>query len=179
MSQDYRLYYDSIEHLSICSSQVPKDYERHLFYTSDQASRNSYMTDEIPCNSGKSLLLQGILLLTHTGMGSEKEPQVTVSKSIRNSGFRALMSRWKATPFGELVHEFSDRTKEEDEDTLLSAAIEGMFLNTELFGHQRGASNKGYKKIKYGTMVLSTQNLHLGNAKAQAGTLRELHRRRH
>lgn len=122
------------------------------------------MTDEIPCNSGKSLLLQGILLLTHTGMESEKEPQVTVSKSIRNSGFRALMSRWKATPFGELVHEFSDRTKEEDEDTLLSAAIEGMFLNTELFGHQRGASNKGYKKIKYGTMVLSTQNLHLGNA---------------
>ena len=39
-----------------------------------------------------------------------------------------------------------------------------MFLNTELFGHQRGASNKGYKKIKHGTMVLSTQNLHLGNA---------------
>ena len=39
-----------------------------------------------------------------------------------------------------------------------------MFLNTELFGHQRGASNKGYKKIKYGTMVLSTQHLHLGNA---------------
>ena len=39
-----------------------------------------------------------------------------------------------------------------------------MFLNTELFGHRRGASNKGYKKIKYGTMVLSTQNLHLGNA---------------
>ena len=39
-----------------------------------------------------------------------------------------------------------------------------MFLNTELFGHQRGASNRGYKKIKYGTMVLSTQNLHLGNA---------------
>ena len=39
-----------------------------------------------------------------------------------------------------------------------------MFLNSELFGHQRGASNKGYKKVKYGTMVLSTQNLHLGNA---------------
>ena len=47
---------------------------------------------------------------------------------------------------------------------MLSAAIEGMFLNTELFGHQRGASNKGYKKIDYGTLVLSTQNLHLGNA---------------
>ena len=87
--------------------------------------------------------------------GLEKYPK------LRFPGFD---EPWKATAFGELVHEFSDRTKEEDEDTLLSAAIEGMFLNTELFGHQRGASNKGYKKIRYGTMVLSTQNLHLGNA---------------
>ena len=87
--------------------------------------------------------------------GLEKYPK------LRFPGFN---EPWRATAFGDLVHEFSERTKEEDEDTLLSAAIEGMFLNTELFGHQRGASNKGYKKIKYGTMVLSTQNLHLGNA---------------
>ena len=71
---------------------------------------------------------------------------------------------WNGVRFGDLIEEFSDRTKVEDEDVLLSAAIEGMFLNTELFGHQRGASNKGYKKISYGTLVLSTQNLHLGNA---------------
>ena len=32
-----------------------------------------YMTDEIPCNSGKSLLLQGILLLVHTEMRSEND----------------------------------------------------------------------------------------------------------
>ena len=87
--------------------------------------------------------------------GLEKRPK------LRFPGFD---EPWRATKFGNLVHEFSDRTKEENEDLLLSAAIEGMFLNTELFGHQRGASNKGYKKIKYGTMVLSTQNLHLGNA---------------
>lgn len=87
--------------------------------------------------------------------GLEKRPK------LRFPGFDVP---WKATAFGDIVHEFSNRTKVEDEDVLLSAAIEGMFLNTELFGHQRGASNKGYKKIKYGTMVLSTQNLHLGNA---------------
>ena len=87
--------------------------------------------------------------------GLEKRPK------LRFPGFD---EPWKPIAFGDLVHEYSDRTKEEDEDTLLSAAIEGMFLNTELFGHQRGTSNKGYKKIKYGTMVLSTQNLHLGNA---------------
>ena len=65
-----------------------------LFYTSDQASRNSYMTDEIPCNSGKSLLRQGILLLVHTEMRSENRPQVTVLRSVRSSAFRASMSRW-------------------------------------------------------------------------------------
>ena len=39
-----------------------------------------------------------------------------------------------------------------------------MFLNSELFDHQRGISNKGYKKISRNTLILSTQNLHLGNA---------------
>lgn len=87
--------------------------------------------------------------------GLEKRPK------LRFPGFD---EPWHGKPFGDLIQEYSDRTRTEDEDTLLSAAIEGMFLNTELFGHQRGASNKGYKKIKYGTMVLSTQNLHLGNA---------------
>ena len=87
--------------------------------------------------------------------GLEKRPK------LRFPGFD---EPWHGKPFGDLIHEYSIRTQTEDEDTLLSAAIEGMFLNTELFGHQRGASNKGYKKIKYGTMVLSTQNLHLGNA---------------
>ena len=87
--------------------------------------------------------------------GLEKRPK------LRFPGFD---EPWHGKPFGDLIHEYSDRTQTENEDTLLSAAIEGMFLNTELFGHQRGASNRGYKKIKYGTMVLSTQNLHLGNA---------------
>ena len=78
--------------------------------------------------------------------------------------FKGFSEPWNATRFGDIVDEYSDRTKEEDEDILLSAAIEGMFLNSELFDHQRGASNKGYKKIDMGTLVLSTQNLHLGNA---------------
>ena len=78
--------------------------------------------------------------------------------------FKGFSEPWNAIRFGDIVDEYSDRTKEEDEDILLSAAIEGMFLNSELFDHQRGASNKGYKKIDTGTLVLSTQNLHLGNA---------------
>lgn len=95
----------------------------------------------------------GFVLSSSNGL--EKRPK------LRFPGFD---EPWHGKPFGDLIQEYSDRTQTEDEDTLLSAAIEGMFLNSELFGHQRGASNKGYKKIKYGTMVLSTQNLHLGNA---------------
>jgi len=87
--------------------------------------------------------------------GIEKRPKLRFPK---------YNDSWHGIRFGDLIEEFSRRTKDEDEDILLSAAIEGMFLNTELFGHQRGASNKGYKKIGYGTLVLSTQNLHLGNA---------------
>ncbi len=67
-------------------------------------------------------------------------------------------------PFGDVVTPFTEKTKVENEDTLLSCAINGVFLNSELFGHQRGASNKGYKKIRRNTLILSAQNLHLGNA---------------
>ena len=71
---------------------------------------------------------------------------------------------WEKKQFGDVVSEFKVKTKVEDEDTLLSCAINGMFLNSELFGHQRGQSNIGYLKIKKGTLILSAQNLHLGNA---------------
>ena len=70
----------------------------------------------------------------------------------------------KQVPFGDVVKPFVEKTKTENEDVLLSCAIDGVFLNTELFGHQRGASNKGYKRIRRNTLILSAQNLHLGNA---------------
>ena len=95
---------------------------------------------------------------------SSKQPSSNGIEKRPKLRFPKYNDSWHGIRFGDLIEEFSRRTKDEDEDILLSAAIEGMFLNTELFGHQRGASNKGYKKIGYGTLVLSTQNLHLGNA---------------
>ena len=71
---------------------------------------------------------------------------------------------WEQVPFGDVIEQYSERTKTENEDTLLSCAIEGVYLNSELFGHQRGSSTIGYKKIDKGTLILSAQNLHLGNA---------------
>ena len=71
---------------------------------------------------------------------------------------------WEQKKFNDLFKERRDKTVAEDEDVLLSCAITGIYLNSELFGHQRGRSNIGYLKIKMNDLILSAQNLHLGNA---------------
>ncbi len=85
----------------------------------------------------------------------------TIVPAIRFAGFT---DAWERRKFSELFLERRDKTEKEDEDTLLSCAITGMFLNTELFGHFRGTSNIGYLRVKWGDLILSAQNLHLGNA---------------
>ena len=69
----------------------------------------------------------------------------------------------KQRKFGSLLKETREKTKIENEDTLLSCAINGMYLNSELFSHFRGSSNIGYLKVKKNDLILSSQNLHLGN----------------
>ena len=78
--------------------------------------------------------------------------------------FKGFEGEWEKSPFGSFLKESYERSTVENEDILLSSAITGVYLNSELFGHQRGASNIGYKKIKKNMLILSTQNLHLGNA---------------
>ena len=79
---------------------------------------------------------------------------------IRFAGFT---DAWEQRELGCLIKEKRDRTTIENEDTLLSCAIEGMFLNSELFSHFRGSTNIGYLKVKKYDLILSAQNLHLGN----------------
>ena len=85
-------------------------------------------------------------------------------QSIPAIRFKGFNEKWNDVPFGKLIIENKEVSTVENEDTLLSSAIEGMFLNSELFGHQRGQSNIGYRKITKGMLILSAQNLHLGNA---------------
>ena len=51
------------------------------------------------------------------------------------------------------MNETREKTSVEDEDTLLSCAIDGMFLNSELFSHFRGSSNIGYLKVKKNDLI--------------------------
>ena len=77
--------------------------------------------------------------------------------------FPGFTDPWEQRKFGSLLEETRNKTTVEDEDTLLSCAIDGMYLNSELFSHFRGSSNIGYLKIKKNDLILSAQNLHLGN----------------
>ena len=78
--------------------------------------------------------------------------------------FKKFTGPWKKKAFQELFVEKREKTTVENEDVLLSCAIEGMYLNSELFSHFRGSSTVGYVKVKKNDLVLSAQNLHLGNA---------------
>ena len=78
--------------------------------------------------------------------------------------FKGFEKEWNKVEFGSLLDECLEKSTTENEDVLLSSAINGVFLNSELFDHQRGKSNIGYRKIKKDMLILSAQNLHLGNA---------------
>ena len=81
--------------------------------------------------------------------------------SIRFKGFT---DDWEQRKFEEVFIERREKTEQENEDTLLSCTINGMFLNSELFGHFRGTTTIGYLRVKKNDLILSAQNLHLGNA---------------
>ena len=81
--------------------------------------------------------------------------------SIRFYGFD---NDWEQRKFDEAFIERRNKTEKENEDILLSCAINGMFLNSELFGHFRGTTTIGYLRVKKNDLILSAQNLHLGNA---------------
>ena len=78
--------------------------------------------------------------------------------------FPGFTEDWEQRKFKDLFIERREKTIRENEETLLSCAITGIYLNAELFSHFRGSSTIGYLKIKKYDLILSAQNLHLGNA---------------
>ena len=85
-------------------------------------------------------------------------------KQVPEIRFEGFTEPWEQRKFNTLFIEKREKTTIEDEDELLSCAITGIYLNSELFSHFRGSSNIGYLKIKKYDLILSAQNLHLGNA---------------
>ena len=94
----------------------------------------------------------------------ESELLCSVKHTKINKNKAYFTNVWEQREFQKLFVERREKTETEFEDTLLSCAINGMFLNSELFGHFRGSTTIGYLKVKKNDLILSAQNLHLGNA---------------
>ncbi|MBP1174742.1 type I restriction enzyme S subunit [Paenibacillus sp. PvR133] len=83
--------------------------------------------------------------------------KITKSPQIRFAGFTDAWEQWK---LGDMLKEFSIKTKTENEYPVLSSTNSGMEIRN---GRVSGTSNLGYKIIEDGDLVLSPQNLWLGN----------------
>ena len=81
-------------------------------------------------------------------------------ESVPEIRFAGFTDAWEERKLGELLKEFSVKSKIEDEHTVLSSTNSGMEVRD---GRVSGTSNLGYKIIEDGDLVLSPQNLWLGN----------------
>ena len=84
-------------------------------------------------------------------MLSKKSPQLR---------FKGFTDDWEDRNLKDILREFSTKSKIENEYRVLSSTNVGMEFRD---GRVSGTSNLGYKIIKNGDLVLSPQNLWLGN----------------
>ena len=133
-----RLYNDNILNTVICMPSVPEQKRIGLFFEN----------------------LDNLITLHQRQHFLHSTPDISLSVRLIHPFYT---SSWEQRKFGSLLEETRNKTIFEDEDTLLSCAIDGMYLNSELFSHFRGSSNIGYLKVKKNDLILSAQNLHLGN----------------
>ena len=83
-----------------------------------------------------------------------------MSKKSPQLRFEGFTDDWEERKLGDLLKEFSIKSTIENEYKVLSSTNSGMEFRE---GRVSGTSNLGYKIIKNGDLVLSPQNLWLGN----------------
>ncbi len=86
--------------------------------------------------------------------------QIFTNKKFPKIRFKNFTSIWKDYKFEDIFAEFSVKSKRENEFRIFSSTNNGMEIRT---GRVSGGSNIGYKIINDGDIVLSPQNLWLGN----------------
>ncbi|WP_382320347.1 restriction endonuclease subunit S [Limosilactobacillus reuteri] len=86
--------------------------------------------------------------------------QLLANQRFPKVRFNDFKDSWKDYRLGEVFDEFSVKSKRENEYKLLSSTTSGMESRS---GRVSGHSNIGYKVIDNGDIVLSPQNLWLGN----------------
>ncbi|WP_353485971.1 restriction endonuclease subunit S [Apilactobacillus xinyiensis] len=74
--------------------------------------------------------------------------------------FVGFSGEWEEKKLGDCLKEFSEKSKVENQHPLFSSTTTKIELR---HGKTTGSSNKGYKIVKHNNLILSPQNLWLGN----------------
>ena len=82
------------------------------------------------------------------------------SQKAPNLRFKGFEENWEERKFDDILEEFTRKSKLENEFTTLSSTNSGMEVRE---GRVSGDTNIGYKIIENDDLVLSPQNLWLGN----------------
>ncbi len=71
---------------------------------------------------------------------------------------------WEEKRLGEILQEYVERTRDENQFPILSSTKDGLFLQEEYFNKEIASENNiGYKILRKNQIVFSPQNLWLGN----------------
>lgn len=71
---------------------------------------------------------------------------------------------WEEKRLGEILQEYVERTRDENQFPILSSTKDGLFLQEEYFNKEIASENNiGYKILRKNQLVFSPQNLWLGN----------------
>ena len=81
-------------------------------------------------------------------------------ESVPKIRFTGFNEDWKKERLSKYLNEISDKSTVENQHTILSSTTTGIEIRD---GRVSGVSNLGYKIIKKGNVVLSPQNLWMGN----------------
>ena len=81
-------------------------------------------------------------------------------KTVPKIRFTGFNEDWKKERLSKYLNEISDKSTVENQHTILSSTTTGIEIRD---GRVSGVSNLGYKIIKKGNVVLSPQNLWMGN----------------
>ena len=135
-----------------------KEYQKYIIYTPSENEQNKI--------SDLVLTIQNLIDLQQRKVKQLKQltkamlQQLLANQSFPKVRFNDFKDSWKDYRLGEVFDEFSVKSKKENEYKLLSSTTSGMESRS---GRVSGHSNIGYKVIDNGDIVLSPQNLWLGN----------------
>ena len=78
--------------------------------------------------------------------------------------FKGFTEDWEQRKLGDVIEDYVEKTTIQNQYPVLSSTVKGLFLQSEYFDRQVASKNNiGYKIVGRGNIIISPQNLWMGN----------------